>query len=91
MPGYGSGTDLVWRDNNAADYAVKENFTVKVYKGNNVQHCEMKTDYLVEGLFGGPLLYFFEFSIDFLGLLNLVNMSYFMIGTPLKLSEELIL
>ena len=29
---------------------------IKIFKGNNELMCEMKTDYLVEGLFGGSLL-----------------------------------
>jgi coatomer subunit beta' len=53
--GFGQGTDLVW--SNAGDYAVRETFTIKFYKGaSNQLQFEVKTDFIVEQLFGGPLL-----------------------------------
>ncbi len=53
--GFGQGCDFVWSHN--SDYAVRESFSVKVFRSaNNQLHFELKTDYSVEGLFGGPLL-----------------------------------
>lgn len=52
--GFGSGTDLVFAPN--GDFAVRDSFAIRVIKSNNTQHCELKTDYYIEGLFGGPLV-----------------------------------
>jgi len=52
---HGNGSDLVW--SNGGDYAVKDGFTVRAFEGSsNTQLFEFSTDYLIEGLFGGPLL-----------------------------------
>lgn len=52
---HGNGSDLVWSNN--GDYAVKENYSIKAFEGSsNTQLFEFTTDYLIEGLFGGPLL-----------------------------------
>jgi coatomer subunit beta' len=53
--GLGLGTDLVW--SSSGDYAVREAFSIKVFSATNNQLiCELKTDFIVEQLFGGPLL-----------------------------------
>ncbi|EGR29953.1 hypothetical protein IMG5_145440 [Ichthyophthirius multifiliis] len=51
---HGQGTDLAWANN--GDYAVKDNFIIRIYKGNNELQYELKTDYMVENIFGGTLL-----------------------------------
>jgi hypothetical protein len=52
---HGNGSDLVW--SNGGDYAVKDGFIVRAFEGSsNTQLFEFSTDYLIEGLFGGPLL-----------------------------------
>ncbi|KAL4488970.1 hypothetical protein ABPG72_005757 [Tetrahymena utriculariae] len=52
---HGNGSDLVFNTN--GDYAVKDNFQVKAFDGSsNQQLFEFSTDYVVEGLYGGPLL-----------------------------------
>lgn len=35
---------------------MREGNSIKIFKNNNVLHCELKVDYVIEGLFGGPLL-----------------------------------
>jgi coatomer subunit beta' len=52
--GFGQGTDLVFAAN--GDFAVRDSYSIRIIQSNNTQHCELKTDYLIEGLFGGPLL-----------------------------------
>jgi coatomer subunit beta' len=45
----------VWSSN--GDYAVREAFSIRVFHGaNNQLSFELKTDFIVEQLFGGPLL-----------------------------------
>lgn len=52
---FGTGSDFVW--SNAGDYAVREQYTVKIFKGTtNNQHISLKTDFPIEGLSGGPVL-----------------------------------
>jgi len=52
---FGTGSDFVW--SSAGDYAVREQFTVKIFKGaTNNQHISLKTDFPIEQLFGGPVL-----------------------------------
>ncbi|CAD8136859.1 unnamed protein product [Paramecium octaurelia] len=51
--GFGSGTDLIW--SSSGDYAVKEIFSIKLFKNNTLSY-EMKTEYLVDQLFAGPVL-----------------------------------
>ncbi|EGR29436.1 hypothetical protein IMG5_155860 [Ichthyophthirius multifiliis] len=51
---HGQGSDLIWASN--GDYAVKDNFIIKVFKANNELLYELKTNYQVENLFGGPLI-----------------------------------
>ena len=52
--GYGSGTDLVWSIN--GDFAVRDKLALVLYKNNNVQYNSIKPEYVVEELYGGPLL-----------------------------------
>lgn len=53
--GFGQGTDLVWA--HSGDYAVREAFSIKIFQQQSNQLvCEIKTDFVVEQLFGGPLL-----------------------------------
>lgn len=52
--GYGSGTDLVWSIN--GDFAVRDKYSIILYKNNNVQYETIKPEFIVEELYGGPLL-----------------------------------
>jgi coatomer subunit beta' len=52
--GYGTGTDLVWSIN--GDFAVRDKYSIVLYKNNNVQYESIKPEYIVEELYGGPLL-----------------------------------
>lgn len=52
--GFGQGTDLVWSQ--GGEYAVRDNYLIKLFDQNNAQYIELKTDYQIEGLFGGPVL-----------------------------------
>jgi len=55
MKAFGTGSDFVW--SSSGDYAVREQFNVKIFKGaTNNQQISLKTDFPIEGLFGGPIL-----------------------------------
>lgn len=63
---HGNGSDLVW--SYGGDYAVKENFSVKAFEGStNAQLFDLSTDYVVEALYGGPLLYLHSYVLLFKG------------------------
>lgn len=52
---FGTGSDFVW--SSTGDYAVREQYNVKIFKGaTNAQQISLKTDFPIEGLFGGPIL-----------------------------------
>ena len=53
---FGNGQDFQW--STTGDYALKDSHNVKIYKGaSNSQEISLKPDYIIEGIFGGPLLY----------------------------------
>lgn len=54
--GFGTGSDFAW--SSSGDYAVRNNFTISIFKGaTNQQEISLKTDFTIEGIYGGTLLY----------------------------------